>query len=85
MLNNTKFIKIYIYGEAKSRYKDKHWKLICEIYIFDFEDRYGELGKDFIDGHHTIPVSDLNKWDKTKVEYIVLVCSNCHKMLHRKR
>ena len=71
--------------EAKRRYKDKHEKVICEICRFDFEETYGEIGKDFIEGHHIIPVSELNEGDKTKVEDIVLVCSNCHKMLHRKR
>lgn len=77
---NYKVIK-----EAKSRYKDKHGKLICEICKFDFEEVYGEIGIDFIEGHHTIPVSELEEGDKTRVEDIVLVCSNCHKMLHRKR
>ena len=77
---NYKVIK-----EAKDRYKDKHGKLICQICAFDFEERYGKIGTDFIEGHHTIPVSELNDGDKTKVEDIVLVCSNCHKMLHRKR
>lgn len=77
---NYKVIK-----EAKSRYKDKHGKLICEICKFDFEEVYGEIGTDFIEGHHTIPVSELEEGDKTRVEDIVLVCSNCHKMLHRKR
>lgn len=77
---NYKVIK-----EAKSRYKEKNGKLKCEICEFDFEDRYGEIGKDFIEGHHVIPVSKLKEGDKTKVEDIILVCSNCHKMLHRKR
>lgn len=77
---NYKVIK-----EAKDRYKDKHGKLICQICTFDFEEKYGEIGTDFIEGHHTIPVSELNDGDKTKVEDIVLVFSNCHKILHRKR
>ena len=77
---NYKVIK-----EAKSRYKDKHGKLICEICEFDFEEVYGDIGVDFIEGHHIIPVSELEEGDTTRVEDIILVCSNCHKMLHRKR
>lgn len=77
---NYKVIKL-----AKEKYKKQNGKLICEICGFDFEEEYGDIGKDFIEGHHTIPVSELNEGDKTKVEDIVLVCSNCHKMLHRKR
>ena len=26
----------------------------------------------------------MNKNDKTKIEDIIMVCSNCHKMIHRK-
>lgn len=77
---NYKVIK-----EAKARYKDKYGRLICEICKFDFEKTYGEIGKDFIEGHHIRPISELNENDKTKVEDIIMVCSNCHKMLHRKR
>jgi predicted HNH restriction endonuclease len=30
-----------------------------------------------------IPVSKLRKTDKTKLSDIAMVCSNCHRMLHR--
>jgi putative restriction endonuclease len=51
----------------------------------DFEKKYGERGKDFIEAHHTIPVSEMVPGQNTKVEDIALVCSNCHKILHRTR
>ncbi|MCU4768280.1 HNH endonuclease [Bacillus toyonensis] len=35
--------------------------------------------------HHTIPVSELKEGATTKVEDIVMVCSNCHRVLHRNR
>lgn len=31
------------------------------------------------------PISEMAENEETKVEDIVLVCSNCHRMLHRKR
>jgi putative restriction endonuclease len=71
--------------EAKKRFKELNGKLFCEICEFDFEEKYGEIGKDFIEGHHTIPVSEMKEGAKTKIEDIVMVCSNCHKMIHRKR
>ncbi|MEH7504943.1 HNH endonuclease [Neobacillus drentensis] len=70
---------------AKERFKEKHGRLYCEVCTFDFFERYGEIGEDFIEGHHTIPVSELEEGQKTRVEDIALVCSNCHKMLHRRR
>jgi len=69
--------------EAKERLQKG--KLICQICEFNFEIRYGEIGVDYIEGHHIIPVSELEEGAKTKIEDIVLVCSNCHKMLHRRR
>jgi len=70
---------------AKERFKEKYGRLYCEICDFDFHVVYGDVGEDFIEGHHTIPVSELKDGQMTKLEDIVLVCSNCHKMLHRKR
>lgn len=77
---NPKIIKL-----AKERFKEKHGKLFCEVCDFDFFEKYGELGEGFIEGHHTIPVSELVEGQSTKVDDIALVCSNCHKMLHRRR
>lgn len=71
--------------EAKELHKKINGKLKCQICDFDFEEFYGKLGVDFIEGHHIKPVSELKDGDKTKVEDILLVCSNCHRMLHRKR
>jgi predicted HNH restriction endonuclease len=52
---------------------------------YRFFARYGDIGKDFIECHHVIPVSELKPGMKTKLSDVVLVCSNCHRMLHRKR
>ena len=47
--------------------------------------QFTAIGEDFIEGHHTIPVSEMKPNHKTKPEEIAMVCSNCHRMLHRKR
>lgn len=70
---------------AKQNMKQQLGKLICQVCHFDFGQTYGALGEDFIEAHHTIPVSELNENSTTKIEDIALVCSNCHRMLHRKR
>lgn len=71
--------------EAKNKFKAEHGKLYCEICGFDFKEKYGEIGEDFIEGHHTIPISEMREGELTRMEDIALVCSNCHRMLHRKR
>jgi 5-methylcytosine-specific restriction protein A len=57
----------------------------CEVCQFDFLARYGELGRGFIECHHVQPVSQLRPGQTTKVGDLALVCSNCHRMLHRER
>lgn len=60
--------------------------LRCACCDFDFEAKYGELGRGFIEAHHTKPVSSLHQeGEETRIEDIALVCPNCHRMLHRRR
>lgn len=58
-------------------------KLECEVCAFDFYQTYGELGKGFIECHHTMQLSTYETKQKTNIEDLALVCSNCHRMLHR--
>lgn len=59
--------------------------LSCEACGFDFEKTYGDLGLNFIEVHHTKPVHSLAAGTKTKLDDLALLCSNCHRMAHRKR
>lgn len=58
-------------------------RLECEACSFDFTKDFGELGEGFIEAHHRVPVHKLDGTKKTKAEDLALVCSNCHRMLHR--
>ena len=60
-----------------------HGRLFCEVCGFDFREKYGERGDDFIEAHHIKPIAVRNKNEATKVEDIVLLCSNCHSIVHR--
>lgn len=77
---NSKVIAI-----AKANYKHTHGKLFCQVCGFDFEKVYGTIGKDFIEGHHTIAVSEMKEGHITKPEEIAMLCANCHRMVHKKR
>lgn len=72
-------------NEAKSRFIEKYNRLFCQICEFDFESVYGGRGKGYIEGHHNIPVSKMRPGEKTNLSDIVMVCSNCHKIIHRTR
>ena len=55
----------------------------CSACTFNFEHKYGELGKEFIEAHHTIPVGSMLSGHKTKLKDFCPLCSNCHRMVHR--
>jgi hypothetical protein len=57
----------------------------CEICQFSFKLKYGEIGDKFIEAHHVSPISQLTEEVETKLDDLILVCANCHKILHRKR
>lgn len=57
----------------------------CLACDFNFAKVYGDLGLNYIEAHHVNPVS-MNKGKVKKVnlnqDFLVL-CANCHKMIHR--
>jgi predicted HNH restriction endonuclease len=74
-------------GELPTRAKEKRLaetgELACDVCSFSFTKAYGALGSGFIEAHHTVPVSALEGRRKTQLSELALVCSNCHRMLHR--
>ena len=59
---------------------------ICSICGFDFEKTYGPLGNGFIEVHHIHPLSQNQQEKKINPQTdLICVCSNCHRMLHRRR
>ncbi|MCT4582036.1 MAG: HNH endonuclease [Flavobacteriales bacterium] len=69
--------------KKKHKYFKENGKLDCEVCGFDFYKTYGELGKGYIECHHRIPLSELQGESTTSLKDLALVCSNCHRMLHR--
>ncbi len=70
--------------EAKIRaFLEEHGKIYCELCNFNFEEEYGSLGSGLIEVHHTKAISDYNADDITQITDLILVCSNCHYVIHR--
>lgn len=74
-------------GEFSRRVKQARLKalgkLACEVCRFDFARVYGVWGLGYIEAHHRVPVHKLDGKSSTRAEDLALVCSNCHRMLHR--
>ncbi len=68
----------------KKAFEEKHGRVFCEACGFDFEKTYGSRGSGFIECHHTKPVHTLKPGDKTNLDDLKLLCSNCHRMVHAK-
>lgn len=58
---------------------------ICEVCDFNFIDKYGELGLQFIEAHHLTPIANLDVGQfKINIHNdFAVLCSNCHSMIHR--
>lgn len=60
--------------------------LKCQICGFDFEEIYGEIGRNFIEVHHKKPLYSIDEEIQINPEKdLICVCSNCHRMLHRRK
>lgn len=65
--------------------KQRYGRLCCEVCGFDFEKTYGEIGKDFIEVHHNKPLYSLEEETVPNPETdFNCLCSNCHRMIHRR-
>jgi 5-methylcytosine-specific restriction protein A len=71
--------------KIKAFQKDHKGKLHCEVCNFDFMAQYGLRGKGFIECHHKKPIHTLDGKTNVSMKDLVLLCSNCHRMIHRKK
>lgn len=63
----------------------KNYGVKCQVCSFDFENTYGEIGKDFIHVHHLTSIAEIGQeYEIDPVRDLRPVCPNCHSMLHRK-
>lgn len=57
----------------------------CNICNFNFEDVYGDIGKNYIHVHHIEPISqNSGEYEVDPIKDLIPVCPNCHVMLHTK-
>lgn len=54
----------------------------CEVCAFDFEAIYGHRGHGYIEVHHRTPLHVTGPV-VTQIPDLALLCSNCHRMIHR--
>ena len=58
----------------------------CMVCGLNFAEFYGNWGELYIEVHHIVPISDVPESSDTDPERdMIVVCANCHRMIHRKR
>ena len=63
-----------------------HYGAICIVCDFDFEKKFGVIGKDFIHVHHLLELNTIRKeYIVNPITDLIPVCPNCHAMLHKKK
>jgi len=58
----------------------------CHVCDLLFEERYGEIGRGFIEVHHTRPLAQMDRpEDVDPIRDLVPLCPNCHAMIHKQK
>lgn len=58
----------------------------CTVCAFDFGEVYGDWGQGFCEVHHVTPLGSETARRRTDPLYdLVVLCANCHRMVHRRR
>lgn len=58
----------------------------CQVCGFDFAEKYGELGRNYIEVHHVNPLAEQGGEHVVNPKTdLVCLCANCHRMVHRNR
>jgi 5-methylcytosine-specific restriction protein A len=72
--------------DIKARIKCiNHFGITCQVCEFNFEEKFGEIGKDFIHVHHLKEISSIAaEYEVNPIKDLIPVCPNCHAMLHKR-
>jgi 5-methylcytosine-specific restriction protein A len=84
-LHRARELSAAIREKAKAAALKSGRGLVCTACGFDFGRRYGETGAGYIECHCTRPVSELGDRTPVRLDDVALLCSNCHRMAHRRR
>jgi len=70
---------------AQARRESSDDRLRCQVpgCGFDFAQIYGSAGEGYAQVHHLRPLADAIGPTTTRLEDLVVVCANCHAIIHR--
>lgn len=72
--------------KKKEQFQFELGYLCCEVCGFRYDENYPpELADGFIEAHHIKPLAELETATITTLDDLILVCANCHRMVHRSK
>jgi 5-methylcytosine-specific restriction protein A len=84
-MRKTVMVNVYERNPIARKKCIDHYGVQCQVCDLDFENTYGEVGKDFIHVHHIKPLYAIQQgYIVDPIQDLIPVCPNCHAMLHRK-
>lgn len=73
-----------IIQKKKKQVLQKTGKLECEACGFNFKEFYAKiLEHDFCEIHHRTPLSSITSETQTTLDDLAVLCSNCHRVIHK--
>ena len=64
----------------------EHYGSSCNVCRFNFEETYGQTGKDFIHVHHLTQIASIGKkYNVDPITDLRPVCTNCHSIIHKRK
>ncbi|AYN27733.1 hypothetical protein D8682_12560 [Buttiauxella sp. 3AFRM03] len=67
--------------KKKANHLIEHGKYFCQVCDFSFYDFYG-VQYDYIECHHINPLSETGETE-TQLSDLILLCANCHRVVHQ--
>ena len=78
-------VNVYERDPAARRACLQYYGFACAVCGLSFEERYGDLGANYIHVHHLVPISEIgDSYEVDPVKDLRPICPNCHAMIHRK-
>ena len=70
---------------ARSQCLD-HYGTNCQVCNLSFQDFYGDIGTDYVEVHHIVPLSDIpGEHPVDPIKDLIPLCPNCHRMTHKRK
>ena len=70
-------------NQALAQRRKEHDSFTCQVCRMNYQKTYGSLGARFAECHHRVALAERSRPALTRLDDLITVCADCHRMLHR--